>query len=164
LARRVFLEKKRFGSQWFRFAFMESYRIDIAAKKMTMEFLEHGIYQLQQMFMQQSYDVIYTFHSQSASFQPYIDTMIASKESRASGDILCRTDFFQYNNSNSSVISFENTKPNLGYYCYFLKDKKRIAEAGEGVFNQSSHSLKDEYILRAKTPMKCFQISDLNVI
>jgi hypothetical protein len=46
LARRVFLEKKRFGSQWFRFAFMESYRIDIAAKKMQMEFLEHGIYQL----------------------------------------------------------------------------------------------------------------------
>ena len=33
---------------------MESYRIDIAAKKMAMEFLEHGIYQLQQMFMQQS--------------------------------------------------------------------------------------------------------------
>lgn len=106
--------------------------------------------------MQQSYDVIYTFHSQKASFQPYIDTMIKERESRATGDVLCRTDFFQYNNSDSSIISFENTKPNLGYYCYFLKNRQRAFEAGDGIFNQSSHSYKDEFALRSKTPMKCF--------
>jgi hypothetical protein len=83
---------------------------------MEMEILEHGIYQLQQMFMQQSYDVIYTFHSQKASFIPWIDEMNRLRDSRANGDIICRTDFWQYNNSNSSLISFENTKPNLGHY------------------------------------------------
>lgn len=46
------MEKKRFGSQWFRIAFMESYRVDIANKAMEMEFLEHGIHQVQQIFIQ----------------------------------------------------------------------------------------------------------------
>jgi hypothetical protein len=31
LAQRVFIEKKRFGSQWFRMAFLESYRSDVKA-------------------------------------------------------------------------------------------------------------------------------------
>jgi hypothetical protein len=29
LAQRVFIQKKRFGTQWFRLAFMEGYRVDI---------------------------------------------------------------------------------------------------------------------------------------
>jgi len=79
--------------------------------------------------------VIYTFHSQKASFVPFIDEMNQLRDSRANGQILCRQDFWQYNNSNSSLVSFENTKPNLGHYSYVLRNKKKMAEKGEGLFN-----------------------------
>lgn len=128
---------------------------------MEQELLEHGIYQIQQWFMQQSYDVIYTFHHEKASFVPYIETMNKLRDSRASGDILCKQDFWQYNNSKSDSISFENTKANCGHYSYTLRNKKKIFERGEAIFNQSSSSLKDEFQLRSKCPTKCFPISDL---
>lgn len=131
---------------------------------MQMEILEHGIYQLQQMFLQQSYDVIYTFHSQKASFVPFIEEMNKLRDSRANGQILCRQDFWQYNNSDSSLVSFENTKPNLGHYSYVLRNKKKMAEKGDGLFNQSCSSCYDEFIIRKKQPIKCVQISDLNAI
>jgi hypothetical protein len=79
--------------------------------------------------------VIYTFHSQKASFVPFIDEMNQLRDSRANGQILCRQDFWQYNNSNSSLVSFENTKPNLGHYSYVLRNKKKMAEKGDGLFN-----------------------------
>ena len=81
--------------------------------------------------------------------------------SRAKGDIRCRADFFQYVNSNSNLVSFENTKPDLGHYNYILHDKKRQADLGKGIFKQSAASFKDEFVTRAKGPFKCFTVSNL---
>ena len=140
---------------------MEGYRIDIQNKIMDQEFLEHGIYQIQQLVMQQSYDVIYTYHSQKATFKSYMQTMKDIVGSRANGEIRCRADFFQYANSNSNLCSFENTKPDLGHYNYIWKDKRRQADLGKGIFKQSASSFKDEFVTRAKGPFKCYTISNL---
>jgi len=145
LATRVFIEKKRYGDQWFRFCFMESYRDAISKGEMPAEFVEHGIYQIQQWLMHQSYDVIYTFHNEKASFVPYIDEINRLRDSRANGDILCRGDFWQYNNSNSALVSFENTKANSGHYSYVLPNKRKLAEKGDALFNLQSYSLSDEF-------------------
>jgi len=84
--------------------------------------------------MQQSYDVVYNYHSQAASFLPWIDEMNKLRYSRANGDILCRQDFWQYNNSSIMLVSFENTKPDLGHWSYILKSKKKLGEKGDGLF------------------------------
>ena len=128
---------------------------------MEIEFLEHGIYQLQQFFMQQSFDVIFTYHAQKASFVPYIDTMNELKGERAQGEIHCRADFFQYNNSNSNLCSFENTKPNLGHYDYILRDSKLLADKGDGLFRQSARTFAESFVTKAKGPIKCFEVSNL---
>jgi hypothetical protein len=43
LAKRVFIDKGRNGSQWFRMAFSESYQADIEATMMPQEFIKHGL-------------------------------------------------------------------------------------------------------------------------
>lgn len=159
----MFIEKKRFGSQWIRMAFMEHYKTDTKNGKVQPEIIENALTTLNEILKLQSFDVVYTLQVQAASFVPWINEINKLRDSRANGDIFCRQDFWQFNNSNEQ-ITFQSTKTELGHYCYILKNKKKMREKGDGLFNPSSASYLDEFIVRQKAPMKCFQISDLNKI
>jgi hypothetical protein len=73
---------------------------------------------------------VYNFHSQAASFVPWIEEMKKRRDARANGDVFCRDDFWQHNNSSSLLVSFNNTKSTLGHWSYILKNKKKAFEKG----------------------------------